>query len=367
MLQKFTHNRINVLCDYVIRLGMDAVVIRENGTPRLVDRPRPDPGPGEVLVRIDRVGVDGTDHEVIDGAHGGVEESMVLGHEAVGTVADPNGTEFEPGETVVPTVRRPPGDHNEYFRRGEPDMAPVDQTVECGIDGADGFMAEFVAVPSEYLLPIPAHLAPYGFLVEPLSITAKALELAEASREPFTWDRENALVLGTGSLGLLTVPVLAERFEEVYCLGRRDRDDPAVELAIEGGATYVDSRETTVDEIPEVHAPMDLVYEATGYPPHAVESVAALAPNGVAALLGVPEDHTTEVDLGRLHRELVLGNRAVVGSVNAGYRHFEEAVAWLDAMPESVRSAFTEHVYPIAEFEAALDSDVIKTAVELGP
>ncbi|WP_053947407.1 alcohol dehydrogenase catalytic domain-containing protein [Halolamina sediminis] len=346
---------------------MDAVVLHEDGLPRLVDRPRPDPGPGEALIRVDRVGIDGTDREVLDGVHGGVEASMVLGHEAVGTVAEPNGTGFEVGDTVVPTVRRPPGGYNEYFRRGEPDMAPMDETVECGIDGADGFMAEYVAVPSEYLVPLPERLAPYGFLVEPLSISAKALELAAASREPFTWDRDRALVLGTGSLGLLTVPVLAERFEGVYCLGRRDRDDPAVELAIEAGATYVDSRETPVESVPEAYAPMDLVFEATGYAPHAVQSVSALAPNGVAALLGVPEPHTAEVDLADFHRELVLGNRATVGSVNAGYTDFERAIEWLDAMPASVRSAFVEHVYPIEEFEAALDSDVIKAAVELDP
>ena len=346
---------------------MNAVVLAADGTPRLVDRPRPEPDPGEVLVRIDRVGIDGTDREVVGGAHGDLAESMVLGHEAVGTVADPNGTEFAEDETVVPTVRRPPGDQNAYFRRGEPDMAPMDATVECGIDGADGFMAEYVAVPSEYLLRIPESLAPYGFLVEPLSITAKALELASASRQPFTWNRDRALVLGTGSLGLLTLPVLDERFEEVYCLGRRDRDDPAVELAREVGATYIDSRETAVDEIPAAHAPMDLVYEATGHAPHAVQSVSALAPNGVAALLGVPEEHSGEVSLGAFHRELVLGNRAVVGSVNAGYSHFEQAVDWLAALPEPFRAAFTEHIYPLESFEAALDSDVIKAAVEMEP
>jgi len=346
---------------------MNAVVVGRDGAPRLVDRPRPEPGPGEALIRVHRVGIDGTDHEVIAGTHGGIENSMVLGHEAVGTVVDPNGTEFEAGETVVPTVRRPPGTRNKHFRRGQPDMAPIDQTVECGIDGADGFMAEYVAVPSQYLVRIPESLAPYGFLVEPLSITAKALELAYASREPFTWDRERALVLGTGSLGLLTLPVLEEQFEAVYCLGRRDRDDPAVELAREMGATYVDSRETAVDEIPEVHAPMDLVYEATGHAPHAVQSVSALAPNGVAALLGVPENDTAEVEIGQLHRELVLGNRAVVGSVNAGFSHFEQAVAWLDSFPASVRAAFTEHVFSVTEFESALDSDAIKAAVEMEP
>lgn len=346
---------------------MNAVVLEAGHTPRLVDRPQPEPGPGEALVHVDRVGIDGTDHDVINGIHGSVGESIVLGHEAVGTVVDANGTGFESGDTVVPTVRRPPGEQNEYFRRGEPDMAPADATVECGIDGADGFMAEYVAVPSEYLVGIPDVLAPYGFLVEPLSITAKALELVDASREPFTWERKRALVLGTGSLGLLTLPILDDQFESVYCLGRRDVDDPAVELAREVGATYIDSRETPVSEIPAAHAPMDLIYEATGYAPHAVQAPAALAQNGVAALLGVPEDSAAEVEIGCFHRELVVGNRALIGSVNAGYSHFEQAVEWLRAVPEPVLAAYTEHIYPVSAFEEALDSDVIKAAVTFDP
>lgn len=343
---------------------MHAVVLEAGDTPRLVERPRPEPGPGEGLVRVSRVGIDGTDHEVIDGVHGSVDGSMVIGHEAVGTVADPNGTGFDAGDTVVPTVRRPPGGSNGYFRRGEPDMAPPEATHECGIDGADGFMAEYVTVPEEFLVPLPEPLAPYGFLVEPLSVTAKALELAFASREPFAYERRRALVLGTGSLGLLTLPVLAEEFESVYCLGRRDRSDPAVELVRELGATYIDSRETPLDTVPDEHAPMDLVYEATGHAPHAVGAVSALAQNGVAALLGVPGENDVEVELGRLHRELVVGNRAVVGSVNASYTHFEQAVEWLAALPEPLLAAYTEHVYPVEAFGAALDRDVIKTAVD---
>lgn len=346
---------------------MHAVVLEAEGTPRLIERPRPDPGPGEALVRVSRVGIDGTDHEVIDGVHGSVDGSMVIGHEAVGTVVEPNGTGFAAGDTVVPTVRRQPGGSNAYFRRGEPDMAPPEATRECGIDGADGFMAEYITVPEQFLVPLPDALAPYGFLVEPLSVTAKALELAFASREPFAYQRRRALVLGTGSLGLLTLPVLAETFESVYCLGRRDRTDPAVELVRELGVTYVDSRETPAAAVPDEHTPMDLVYEATGHAPHAVGAVSALAQNGVAALLGVPGDEETEVELGRLHRELVVGNRAVVGSVNAGYTHFERAVEWLAELPESLLAAYTDHVYPVEEFGAALDRDVIKTAVDLHP
>jgi len=348
---------------------MDAIVVRRGeSSPTLVDRPRPDPGPGEALVRVLRVGVDGTDHEVLGGDHGALpegEEEMVLGHEAVGVVEDPNGTDHAAGDVVVPTVRRPPpGGSTDYFDRGEPDMAPTDATLECGIDGADGFMAEYVAVPGEFLVELPPELASVGFLVEPLSVAEKALDHAFAARSAFDWAPESALVLGNGSLGLLTLAIL-EEFDRLYCLGRRDRSDPTVELVEALGATYVDGRETPVPEVPAVHEPMDLVYEATGHAPHALEAVHALAPNGVAALLGVPTDHAAEFDVGAYHREVVLGNRAVVGSVNAGAQHFRAAVDSLADLPEAFLDAFVTTVAPVERYEHAFeDGDgVVKTAV----
>jgi threonine dehydrogenase-like Zn-dependent dehydrogenase len=349
---------------------MDAIGIEDGaGEPTLLEVPRPEPAAGEVLVRTLRVGVDGTDHEVIAGHHGGSppgEDYLILGHEAVGVVADPNGTAFERGDVVVPTVRRrPPGGTNEYFERGEPDMAPPEQCVERGIDGAHGFMSDYFTSPAEFLVSVPEDLAELGFLVEPISITEKALELAYASRSSFEWNPETALVLGNGSLGLVTVAVLADSFD-VYCLGRRDRPDPTIDIVEELGGTYVDSRETPVDEIPTAYAPMDLVYEATGYAKHAFETVDALAPNGVGALLGVPEPWAFEVDGGRLHEEFVLHNKALVGSVNSGPGHFRAAVDRLATLPSWFLEDFVTEVAQHDAFEAAFGQDdaTIKTAVE---
>src|SRR6056297_1027676 len=102
-------------------------VTREGDGVELLDVERPEPAEGEALVRTLRVGVDGTDHEVIAGSHGGFpegEDHLVLGHEAVGVVEAADGTAFEEGDVVAPTVRRPPVEGtNEYFERGEPDMA----------------------------------------------------------------------------------------------------------------------------------------------------------------------------------------------------------------------------------------------------
>jgi len=352
---------------------MYAIAVRRGEeSPALVETPRPEPAEGEALVRTLRVGVDGTDQEVIAGSHGGYpdgEDHIVLGHEAVGVVEDANGTGLSEGDVVVPTVRRRPNGSNDYFDCGEPDMAPAGQYHERGIDGAHGFMAEYFVSPAEHLVRCPAEVAELGFLVEPASITEKAIEHARASRSAFEWTPESAFVLGNGSLGLLTVAMLDDVFNRLYCLGRRDRPDPTIDIVERLDATYVDSRETPVDEVPAVHEPMDFVYEATGHAEHAFETIEALAPNGVGALLGVPGDREFEVDGGTLHREFVLHNKALVGSVNSGVRHFERGVESVAALPEWFTDALVTGVYGLDEFERAFEVDddtTIKTAVELG-
>lgn len=348
---------------------MNAIGIRKGaGHPELLEIPTPEPGEGEALVRTLRVGVDGTDHEVVGGSHGGFpagDDYLVLGHEAVGVVEESN-CRLEEGDVVVPTVRRPPETGtNGYFERGEADMAPPDATLERGIDGAHGFMSEYFVDHEQELIPVPARLAEWGFLIEPISITEKALELARATRSTFTWEPHAALVLGNGSLGLLTVAMLVEDMR-VYCLGRRDRPDPTIDVIERLGATYVDSRETPVEEIAETYEPVDLVYEATGYAKHAVTSVDALAPNGVAALLGLPESWSFEIDGGRFHKEVVMTNKAIVGSVNSAPRHFEAAVETLASLPGWLFEELVTTVANYREFEPAFDGgeETIKMAVQ---
>lgn len=349
---------------------MKALGIRNgNQMPAVLDVPRPEPAAGEALVRTLRVGVDGTDHEIIQGTHGGFppdEDFLILGHEAVGVVEATNGTDLEPGTIVAPMVRRPPpSGSNRYFERNEPDMAPPEQTVERGIDAAHGFMSEYFTSPAEYLVEVPADRASYGFLVEPISITEKALDLAFTARSSVTWEPQTALVLGNGSLGLLTVAML-EPDMEVYCLGRRDRPDPSIDLIESLGATYVDSRETPVEEFAETHEPVDLVYEATGYAKHATSSVHALGPNGVAVLLGLPDSWSLDIDVGHFHKELVMTNKALLGSVNAGPEHFDRAVETLETLPESLLSQLVTTVATPDAFEPAFrrGPDQIKAAIE---
>ena len=346
---------------------------RDERVPSIVEKPRPTPGDGEALVRIRRVGVDGTDHEVIEGSHGGYpagEDHLVLGHEAVGVVEDANGTDLAEGTLVAPTIRRDPSEPgeepNEYFEQGRPDMAPPGQYLERGIEGAHGFMAEYITTPAEYLVEVPSSLEPYGFLSEPASIVAKARELADQARPWAGIDPGSALVLGNGSLGLLALAMLDADYDRLYCLGRRDRPDPTIDIIEDLGATYVDSRETPVGDVPTVHEPVDLVVEATGHARHAFDALDALAPGGVAALLGIPAgEWSFEIPGARLHREAVLEQKALVGSVCSHVQHFETGIDALTRLPESFLAALVTDVVDLDSVETAFrtGNNVIKTAV----
>ena len=351
---------------------MEAVVVyRGEDHPRVIDIERPSPEPGEALVKTHRVGIDGTDHEVIAGRHGGFPEErdyLVLGHEAIGMVVDPNGTSFEPGELVVPTVRRPPNESNAYFRRGEPDMAPEGAYVERGIVGAHGFMSEYFTSPEEFLVTVPDSLRQYGFLVEPMSNTEKALEHAHAARSAFEWCPERALVLGNGPLGLLTLGAFETRdaFDRTYCLGRRDRPDPTIDIIERFDSTYIDSRATPVSSIRETVEPMDLVFEATGVASHAFEAVEALAPNGIACLLGIPDRERLEIDAGRWHRTVVLENKALIGSVNSSVPHFEAAIDTVERLPTWFLERLVTDCFGLEEIDTAFanERETIKAVVE---
>ncbi|KAA9404849.1 glucose dehydrogenase [Haloarcula hispanica] len=349
---------------------MDAIAVKRGKTrPERIDIERPEPDEGEVLVRTLRVGIDGTDFEVLSGSHGEFPEGsdyQILGHEAVGVVESSNGTALNEGEIVVPTVRRPANTSSRFFENNEPDMAPPGEYVERGIAGAHGYMAEYFTTPASFLVPIPESLADVGFLVEPISNAEKALELAQRSRSTFEWQNAAGLVLGNGPLGLLTLAMLADRCERTYCLGRRERPDPTIDIIEKLGATYVNSRQTAVDEIPDVHEPMDLVFEATGHAKHAFSTVEALGANGVGVLLGIPEDWEFTVNGGALHRQLVLQNKALLGSVNSNVRHYKRARNTLAEYPDWFLASIMTTQCSVSGFADAFEEspDTIKSYIE---
>lgn len=351
---------------------MQAVALYPEGPDlRVIEKPEPEPAEDEVLVRTLHVGVDGSDRRIVAGEIGGDcpegDDHLVIGHEAVGVVEEPNGSRFEPGDVVTALVRRPKHPESRFAENAELDMAPPGTVHECGITGEHGYMAEYFTAEPKYLVSLPESRRDYGFFAEPASIVEKALEQAFAARSGFDWRPENAFVLGNGNLGLLALARLStgREFDRTYCLGRRDRPDPTIAFIESVGATYVDSRETALSEFPDVHRPADFVFETTGSPRHAVEVVSALGPNGIATLQGIPGESAFEIDGGEFHSELVVNNKGILGVVNSRKPHFRAAVDWLSEAPESLLDELVSGVYAVDEVEAALDDseDTIKTVV----
>jgi glucose 1-dehydrogenase len=143
-----------------------------------LDAPRLDEVPNRrgVLVRVLRVGLDGTDREINAAAYGEApprSDFLVLGHESLGVVEEvgPAVTELKPGDHVVCIVRRPGG--SIYDQIGRADFTTDSSYQEHGISLLHGFLTERYVDSPEYLVLVPGGLTDVGVLLEPTSVTAK--------------------------------------------------------------------------------------------------------------------------------------------------------------------------------------------------
>lgn len=333
--------------------------------PFVEEIPEPEADGGEVKVKTLKVGVDGTDLEVIEN----VEERsppgddyIVLGHEAVGVVEDGTDTRFEKGDIVTPTVRRPDPDvgYTEYFENKRPDLSPMGEFVEKGIINAHGYMQEYFVAEPEYLVEIPSHQEEYGFLIEPLSITEKGLDMAEASQSTHPWEMNDVLILGNGRLGLLTAIMMSDEYD-VTTYSLEPEDDHSSVLAAEFGVEYKSAQQISLDDLPDTY---DLVIETTGHSPTFFKGFEKIGPHGSYLVLGIDESgHMSEAGIGDLQKELVFNNQTVIGSVNSHIKHFESAIDTLDDLPEDFLEDYVTLEVSVDEASDAFTSDTVKSIV----
>src|SRR5438045_9037197 len=129
-----------------------------------------------VLVRVLRVGVDGTDKEINAAEYGQAPpgfDFLVTGHESFGQV-EAVGAEVrhvKPGDYVVATVRRP--GHSIYDRIGTSDMTTDSTYYERGINLLHGYLAEYYVDDADFIVKIPRGLKEVGVLLEPMTVVQK--------------------------------------------------------------------------------------------------------------------------------------------------------------------------------------------------
>lgn len=331
----------------------------------------PRPRDGELLVRGVRIGLCGTDHEINEGLYGTAPEGsahLILGHESLGRVERGDG-DVGAGTYVVGIVRRPDGCPN--CARGEQDMCLWGKFTERGIVGLHGFGSEWWVEHPDRLVPIPEPLAEVGVLVEPTTIAEKAVRHAFAAQRRAFWEPTRALVAGAGPIGMLGAIVLRLRGLEVTVFERKAKPERKA-LLERAGARYAATSVVPLQELVAGQGPPDLAIEATGNAQVAFEIAPLLNANGVEVLTSVTGgDATATLGVAKLNQSLVLGNRMLLGSINAHRADFEQGVRDLAEAerrwPGLLASLITRRV-PLAEAASAVPHDPtqIKTVVELG-
>jgi len=172
---------------------------------RLTEQAIEDPGPGEVQVRVNAVGICGSDiHSYAEGAVGDTpcEFPMVLGHEPAGTVVKtgPGVTGWTPGDRAAlePALYCY---HCEFCRTGHHNVCENIRFLSN--PGTPGFFREFVNLPAANLCAIPNELSlELATLVEPLAVAMHSMKFAAIQ------PGETVAVFGAGPIGLLTLACL---------------------------------------------------------------------------------------------------------------------------------------------------------------
>ena len=316
---------------------MKAVAVTP-GTPnsvhiRDIDPPSLDQVPDGlgVLVRVLKVGVDATDREINDALYGnapGDDDYLVIGHESFGIVeaVGPHVKRVKPGDYVTATVRRPGG--SIYDLIGTNDMTSEEEYYERGINLRHGFLTEYFVDEEEYIVRVPEGLKHLHVLQEPMSCAAKAVHQAfEAQHRMKVWRPQVAYVLGAGQIGLLTTLVLKLKGLQVYTLARGEAPNLKSEIVEGLEASYVSTKQTSMDDLVKQTGKPDLIVDATGSSRLAFEAMKHLGHNGVVVWTSITGgQNSVEVPADNINLQWVLGNKLLLGSVNANRNHFEMGI-----------------------------------------
>lgn len=225
--------------------GMMKVAVMEGiGKMGYLDRPIPEVKPDEVLVKLEYVGICGSDmHYYETGAIGDyvVEPPFVLGHEPGGTVVEvgSNVTHLKVGDRVALEPGKTCG-KCEFCREGKYNLCP--DVIFFATPPIDGVFQEYVAHEAALCYKLPDNVSTLeGALIEPLAVGFHAANQGNAHAG------QTAVVMGAGCIGLVSVMALkAEGVSRVYVVDvMPKRLDKAIELGADGviNASEVDAVE----------------------------------------------------------------------------------------------------------------------------
>ncbi|WP_082100616.1 zinc-dependent alcohol dehydrogenase [Demequina maris] len=236
---------------------MQAAVWTGTDTIDVRDIVRPEPAAGEVLVRVEHVGICGTDLAIMHGAHPRAQTGLVPGHEIVGVVAAATADGPPVGARVV---------SEPLITCGECRACRTGSSHVCknlglfGIDAAGG-LADYVALPAASLHVVPGHVpALQAVLVEPLAVAVHAVDMAGLS------EGDTVAVFGGGPIGILVAMVARQAGARAVVIA--EPNDWRRKVAADLGFVAVDGAEALRAELFDLTdgEGADVTFDAAGHP-----------------------------------------------------------------------------------------------------
>ena len=261
-------------------------------------RPKPSRNIGEVLVKISRMGICGTDYHIYEGLHPFLEYPRVMGHELSATVEEAHpDSKFKLGQLVVINPYLACGSCH-ACKQAKPNCCMRIQVLGVHCDGG---MCEYLSLPEENLLPADGLSADAAACVEFLAIGAHAV------RRSGMKSGAHVLVIGAGPIGLGTALFSRIAGGQVTIM---DRDAPR--LALASVATAITRNILADEKASESLANLterngfDFVFDATGNRVSMQSSFDYVAHGGGYVMVGLVKDNISFFDPDFHKREMTL-------------------------------------------------------------
>ncbi|WP_128140888.1 zinc-binding alcohol dehydrogenase family protein [Janthinobacterium lividum] len=336
---------------------MKSIVCDTPGSLRMEQRPVPVPGEGEVLLRIRRVGICGTDMHIFRGTQPFLSYPRVMGHELSGHIDSvPAGSRLAVGDQVYVMP---------YLSCGTCVACRQGKTNCCtrievlGVH-RDGGMTEYLALPERFVFKTEGISLDDAAMIEFLAIGAHAVKRGAVDAG------KRVLVVGAGPIGMAVMLFASLKGADVTVLdGRADRlqfcrDALGITRTVQlGDGDKEQLSDATGGEF------FDVVFDATGNIAAMERGLDFVAHGGAYVLVSIVRDRLSFSDPEFHKRETTL-----LGSRNATVDDFEEVVAAMKAgkVPTALLNT---HRTTLDEFTGVLDrwmqpeAGVIKAIVEV--
>jgi 2-desacetyl-2-hydroxyethyl bacteriochlorophyllide A dehydrogenase len=278
---------------------MKALVYTQPNEVQLLDRPEPLIEEGEVVLKIDAVGICGSDMHAYHGHDPRRKPGLVLGHEFCGTVLESKSARYAKGVRVTGNPLITCG-RCDYCVQGRNNLCSNRTMVGMTRPGA---FAELMSIPASSLIDMPQDMsAIHAALTEPAATALHAVNMSmKAMSRPLPENR--TLIIGGGAIGMLAALLLKNYgCREVVVAETNSLRRKSVEL--HAGAETYDPRETAVHE-----NGFDYVIDAVGSKATRTSALQAVKPGGVVMHIGL-QDWASEIDM----RKLTLAEITLMGT-----------------------------------------------------